>query len=78
MTYVLKSVFLHLFPLLAGAAAFWGMAWLVGLVFPGATFWVFCAFLACWAWIGWRYASLKDEVRQREGSAIRQSDIWDD
>ena len=71
-----KSLLSNLFSLFVGAVICWGIAWLVGLVFPAAAFWVFCALFACWAWVGWRYTSLKDEVRRREGRSIGQSDIW--
>jgi len=66
--YFFKSLVVYLFALSAGAAVFWGIAWLVGLVFPAATFWVFWALFAFWAWGGWRYASLRDEVPRREGT----------
>jgi hypothetical protein len=75
---VLRRVFLYILTILAGAAVFGGIAWLVSLVFPAAAFWVFWTLFAIWVWIGWRYASLSDEVRRREGRGIRQSDIWGD
>jgi hypothetical protein len=65
---MVSKVFKYLFALLAGAIFFWGIAWLVGLIFPAAAFWVFCALFAIWAWIGWRYASLKDAVHRQEGT----------
>jgi hypothetical protein len=58
-----RRALVYLFALLAGATVFWGIAWLVGLIFPAAAFWVFCALFGGWAWVGWRYS---------------QSDIWGD
>jgi hypothetical protein len=74
--YFLWRTLLYLSTVLAGGAVFWGISWGVGLVFPAAAFWVFCALFAWWAWAGWKYATLADEVRRREGRDIRQRDIW--
>jgi hypothetical protein len=45
----------------------WGISWLVGLGLSRRRLLGLLVLFVLWAWVGWRYASLRDEVRRREG-----------
>jgi len=56
----MRLVFIYTVLLIIGTAVAFGIAWLVGLVWPLAKLPVFLVISLWWLWTGWRYSQWQD------------------
>jgi hypothetical protein len=59
----MRLVITYVLTLCLGTAVAFGIAWLVGLIWPTARVPVFIVISIWWLWIGWRYAQARDRGR---------------
>jgi hypothetical protein len=60
----LRLVIITLLTMLTGVAVAFGVASLIGLLWPSARVPIFLVLSIWWLWIGWRYASALDAARR--------------
>ena len=63
----MRNLFIYTVMIGLGVVLSLGAAMLVGIVFPQARIPVFFVCCAWWVWIGWRYASMRDQLARRKG-----------